>query len=254
MTTPNPITLANIGDPLANADWDFDGSNFLTGASGVGITIGSPTGGDVANSINLTGGYYINGVNLSAIYAPVASPTFTGTATVPTADITTLNATTLNAGNNYLTAGGKNILTQRASTHATSVGTSYATSSTSFLMNGWGLLGATITPTVSGTVLVLLGGMFETSASTVTGGVNIYYGTGTAPSQGASATGTALLGTSGLTFSYGGGVLAAPVNAPCVVTGLTIGTAYWFDFGTKVAGGSGTVTNMGGGVVFLAEV
>lgn len=253
MATPNPITVANVGDPLSNADWTFDGSNFLTGASGVGITIGSPTGGDIANSINVAGGYYINGVSLSATFAPAANPTFTGVATIPTATITTLNATTLNAGNTYLTAGGKNILTQRASTRVTGVGTSYANSTTSFLMNGWGLLGATITPTVSGTVLVMLESMFETSVSTVTGGVNIYWGSGTAPSQGAAATGTALLG-SGLTFSYAGGVLATPINAPCVVTGLTIGTAYWFDFGTKVAAGTGSVTNMGGGVVFLAEI
>lgn len=246
----SPITVLNIGDPGGNADWSFDGSNFLTGASGVGITIGSPTGGDVANSINLTGGYYINGVALSATFAPVASPTFTGTATAPTADITTLNVGTLNSGGAYLTAGGKNILTQRAATAVTGVGTSYGNTSTSFLMNGWGLLGATITPEVSGTVLVLLAGTFTDTAGD-TGTVNIYYGTGTAPSQGAAATGTALLGTAGLSFRYSGTVFAT-ISPPCVVTGLTIGTAYWFDFATKTS--AGTITTEASGTVFLAEI
>lgn len=249
----SPITLLNIGDPGGNADWSFDGSNFLTGASGVGITIGSPTGGDIANSINVAGNYYINGVSLSATFAPVASPTFTGTATVPTADITTLNATTLNAGGAYLTSGGKNILTQRALTNATGVGSTLTTTSTTFVMAGWGAT-AKITPEVSGTVLVLLGTQIESTSVSTTVAVNICYGTGTAPAQNAALTGTELLGTSGLTISYSGGIAIIPQTIPVAVSGLTIGTAYWFDFAAKVVTGAGNAIVLGGGVAYLAEV
>lgn len=66
-------TVANLADVFGSTAWSFDGSSFLIGTAGVGIVIGGATGGDIANSVNLTGGYYINGTSI------FASPQFTGT-------------------------------------------------------------------------------------------------------------------------------------------------------------------------------
>lgn len=78
MTT---YTVANITDITGNADWTFDGSNNQIGATGVGLSIGGPSGGPVADSVNISGNYFINNVSVTAGLAPLASPTFTGTVT-----------------------------------------------------------------------------------------------------------------------------------------------------------------------------
>lgn len=81
-----------------------------------------------------------------------------------------------------------------------------------------------LTPASTGNVRVRLTG---TSLATGGGGqFGINYGTGTAPVQGAAVTGTV-----GNTFipSFGAVVSGSPITVEFEVTGLTIGTAYWFD-------------------------
>lgn len=81
-------TVANITDILGNADWTFDGSNNQIGTTGVGLSIGAPAGGPVADSVNISGNYLINNVSVTAGFATLASPTFTGTVTIPTLSVT----------------------------------------------------------------------------------------------------------------------------------------------------------------------
>lgn len=81
-------TVANITDITGNADWTFDASNNQIGATGVGLSIGAPSDGPVADSVNISGSYLINNVSVTAGLAPLASPTFTGTVTAPILDVT----------------------------------------------------------------------------------------------------------------------------------------------------------------------
>ncbi len=114
------------------------------------------------------------------------------------------------------------------------------TTSTTQVMAG---LGSTckITPTYSGRAMV----QFQGSAyNSTTGNVlaQIRYGTGTAPSNGAAATGT----TAGniVTATIPSATYRSPMALAAIVTGLTPGTAYWFDLGFAPNTGTGTIENI----------
>jgi hypothetical protein len=88
----------------------------------------------------------------------------------------------------------------------------------------WGT--ALLTPAKSGKVIVSInGGVRNTS----TGGsqVGIRWGTGTAPVNGAAATGTAVGGIA--TRSALGANLAVPFTISGIITGLSVGTQIWLD-------------------------
>ena len=101
-----------------------------------------------------------------------------------------------------------------------------------------GLAGA-ITPQSTGVVdIQVLGNIREPSGS---GGgtptMQLYYGTGAAPSNGVAATGTAL----GPLYSWDYNGIdhpATPVNAEYILTGLTTGVTYWIDAALSDSGGS----------------
>lgn len=98
------------------------------------------------------------------------------------------------------------------------------TSSTTGVMMG---LAGTITPAKSGTVVFNASGAITNNTITRGSQVTLYYSTGTAPTNGAALTGT----SSGAIVFHD--VAAANLTVPFalnrVVTGLTVGTAYWFD-------------------------
>jgi hypothetical protein len=88
---------------------------------------------------------------------------------------------------------------------------------------------AQITPTCSGKLLVTI----TASAFWTTGGnffslAGIRYGTGTPPTNGAASAGTPI-GASMQTATQAAVPVTSPMTATVVVTGLTVGTAYWFD-------------------------
>lgn len=92
----------------------------------------------------------------------------------------------------------------------------------------------TITPAVRGDVLFCYSGML-----TLVGGqgtVAFYYGTGTPPVQGAApAGGTSIAQIAPLAATQ------APFGFAHVVTGLVVGTAYWYDIVTNTGGTSNKV-------------
>lgn len=98
------------------------------------------------------------------------------------------------------------------------------TTNTTGLMMG---LAGAITPVFSGRVMVSITGNIEnnTSGSGVKAG--IYYGTGTAPVNAAAITGT-LVG-SVPQFTTAAAAQRVPINITIIITGLTLGTAYWLD-------------------------
>lgn len=128
--------------------------------------------------------------------------------------------------------------------------------SASYVMGGLGVAGAnawTITPQVTGRVLVMVMGDITQSNTATTGTVQLSYGTGTAPALNAAVTGTQIGGQvffTGLT-----GCLTAPFALMAVVTGLAIptinsvgqttaGTPVWFDVAMKSSANSITISKM----------
>ena len=138
-----------------------------------------------------------------------------------------------------------------------------APSSTSvFQTAGLGASGATLTPTMTGTVEVTISGNIcigttNCSASgtgtAATTGIKyqIYWGTGTAPANGTSvasncsttsctAVGVVQTAENGVAMTAGD--YFRPFSINVLITGLTVGTATWFDLGAEsigVASGQG---------------
>jgi hypothetical protein len=72
--------------------------------------------------------------------------------------------------------------------------------------------------------------------------IKLYYGTGTAPTNAAVTTGTLVGGP--VTSSAPAANYATPFPISGVITGLTPGTAYWFDLNLGVNSGTGTVNGV----------
>lgn len=104
-------------------------------------------------------------------------------------------------------------------------------------------LGATITPVKSTRVLVAITGIALNSTIGDGTNVQIAYGTGAAPSNGAAATGTAVGSVKHFVSSTAAGQQG--IALMWVVTGLTAGTAYWFDLQFEaVTGGTATLKDV----------
>ena len=94
-----------------------------------------------------------------------------------------------------------------------------------------------MTPTYSSRVQVTFTGNF-TANSTVFSQISLRYGTGAAPSNGAALTGTVVGSSPGAVLSLAAG--SFPYAKTVVITGLTPGTAYWFDLSLVTNNGIST--------------
>lgn len=117
------------------------------------------------------------------------------------------------------------------------------TTSSAFVMMGLGG-SATITPVVSGRVKFEISGNICNTSLNDSASALLAYGTGTAPINGAAAAGTTVGST--LTFTQAGsGNYQQGFTLQWIVTGLTIGVAYWFDMQAKItSGGTAAPTNI----------
>lgn len=130
------------------------------------------------------------------------------------------------------------------------------TASTTAVMLG---LGATtsfalITPQITGRVLVIISGLIQNSVSGDGCNVQLSYGTGTAPVNGAALTGTQI-GLQSVWTSLTNAMIA-PFCLQALITGLavpvinanrqtTAATTVWLDLAFKaVTGGNASVTNV----------
>jgi hypothetical protein len=110
-------------------------------------------------------------------------------------------------------------------------------------MMGLGLAVA-FTPGRSGTLLVQVEGQMQNSTSGDGAVAKIYYGTGTAPSNGASLTGTQK-GKPAQVDAFSSASKKWPFGLTTVITGLTVGTAYWIDLGlAAITGGTANLNNL----------
>lgn len=144
--------------------------------------------------------------------------------------------------NNGLTAGGVKV----APTNPVqkSVATVTGTTSTTGVMMG---LAAAITPAATvgtGNLLInVCGDCFNATAIADGGTITIRYGTGTAPANAAALTGTVVGGA--VIFVQATSAERHPFALNAVVTGLTLGTAYWIDVSlAALTGGTATIENV----------
>lgn len=114
------------------------------------------------------------------------------------------------------------------------------TASASYVMMGLGAT-ASITPVLAGRIQIdICGNIVATNGNTAT--AQLSYGTSTAPVNGAAVTGTQVgsqIAQLALT-----GYLSSPFSLTAVVSGLTVGTAYWLDLALKSSSGNASVTQV----------
>lgn len=101
-----------------------------------------------------------------------------------------------------------------------------STVSTSGVMTGIGGT-CTLTPVYSSRVRITMNGFLSNSTSGFLSSLQMAYGAGTAPTSGSSIVGTAVGSNIFYTTSANGSL--SPFSLTCIITGLTPGTAYWFD-------------------------
>ncbi len=104
----------------------------------------------------------------------------------------------------------------------------------------------TITPSKSGTIMIVISGSENNTTGGNGGSMQICYGTGTAPTNGANPAGTAVGNLAIGSPSDPNGANNAshhetiPMTCNAIVSGLTVGTTYWIDIKVAVIGGAGT--------------
>lgn len=120
-------------------------------------------------------------------------------------------------------------------------------STSAYFMQG---LAGSITPNRSGNILLTISGTITSSTVTAGDGIEhqLSYGTGAAPANAAALAGTQV----GSPQSYKNPAIvtaadvAVPFSVQAVITGLTLGTAYWLDLAAKSLGtvSSGALSNV----------
>jgi len=102
-----------------------------------------------------------------------------------------------------------------------------------------------LTPVYSGRVKIEFYGQQYNSTAADASLSSIRWGTGTPPSNGAALSGTQVGGSIAITQPAGSGGFGLSLANGGIITGLTPGTAYWFDIGlTASGGGTATVANL----------
>jgi len=118
-----------------------------------------------------------------------------------------------------------------------------ATVSTTMVMAGLaaGTGPSVITPTRTGNVQVDFQGYCSNATSLDQVSIQLAYGTGTPPANGAAAAGTTIGKMQSVESPSAAGPTAC--NLSGYITGLTIGTAYWFDLQFKANAGTANISS-----------
>jgi hypothetical protein len=182
-------------------------------SKGVSINGAADPGAGYINTPS-AGGYKINGV----------------IANVPTGG-TTGQYLKKNSSTNYDCSWDQHSYVQ-----GTQVSVTAGTTSTAGVMAG---LPGSITPSTTGRVMFIVSGyLTSSSAGAFACIVSMRYGTGSAPSHGAAATGTAIPNCPNAFGHSSSANFSVPFSLAVIITGLTVGTTYWLDvvYGSSAAG------------------
>ncbi len=232
--------LNYAGGTLIIADTSFVNSNTITITSLSGIPtsveiIGGGTDGNI--TFTYSSGSAITGDLYG--FPVVGAITASGASATVTADPSSIIGTTSFTSGATLTIIGAPAFYQSGNLNPT------GTTSTTGLMMG---LAGAITPVLYGKVFVTICGTIANNTIGDGTKVQIRYGTGSAPANAAALTGT----TIGPLQTYVNSVatVTVPFSVSGVITGLTLGTAYWIDVGlAAITGGTATITNVGISVI-----
>ena len=102
--------------------------------------------------------------------------------------------------------------------------------------------GQYLTPTFSGKVLFSLTGFMTNNTANQGAQARLKWGTGTKPTLNSIPAGTQIGGIISETF-YAANALT-PASLVAIVSGLSVGTRYWFDFSYGTGGSTGTAKLM----------
>jgi len=209
---------------------------YFSSSSGYGLIVNSGSVGigntapgallDVGNATSLLGTLRLEGSTSGYTQiqpsAAAGSWTLTLPAAAPTTVGQTLTATNTSGATAWTTPGHGQV----------GVSPTAPSSTSAFTMQG---LGGSITPTKSGTVLVIVSGVVNICHICEDGiQYQIHYGTGTAPSNGAAMTGTAIgqiQSEQGIEGTQSADTI--PFSTSALITGLTVGTTYWVDLAAE---------------------
>jgi hypothetical protein len=115
------------------------------------------------------------------------------------------------------------------------------TSTAAFVMMG---LAGSITPKSTGKILIIISGHGSNTVAADGVKMQIRFGTGAAPANGAASTGTAA-GGAPIIGRAQAATVTVPFSCNGIASGLTIGTTYWVDLSiAAVTGGTGSVANL----------
>lgn len=115
-------------------------------------------------------------------------------------------------------------------------------------------LAGSITPITTGRLLIIISGNLTNSTAAAGDGAKaqIRYGTGSAPANAAALTGTTVGNQVSSVLERATASDLQAFTCQAIVTGLTIGTAYWIDIAlAAIVGGTGQAKNLS---VSVAEI
>ncbi len=212
----------------------FQGGDIGTPSAGVGTnfsgTAASLTAGHVTTNANLTGDttsvgnatttVKLNGLTPGGACSANNFASSLSTSAVPTCTIPGANSATLSNAQPGNPTG--------------------TTSATTVMMG----LGTTckITPVYSTRVQITIDGDVANSGVANTAGIKLFYGTGTAPINGAASTGTQYGQQMVMTTTAGNAQV--PFSKTAYVTGLSVGVAIWIDIGLLAGAGTSSISNL----------
>jgi hypothetical protein len=203
------------------------GATGAQGATGVGATGATGTGGG-------TGATGATGSGLPAGVAEGDLIQYSGSAWQVLAPAGTAGELLIAGGSSALNSWGVNEQTQVSPSTPTGNATS------TFLMQGMGS-SATITPNRSPNVWFGFCGYLSDTVLSDAVGLKLYYGTGTAPSNGAAVPGGATQIGPEIVYDASANGSRVPFAIFGIGERLTPGTAYWFDLAIAAFGGTASI-------------
>lgn len=254
------ISLAGSGGVTISSAITYGGVTLNNAVTGTGnmVLSNSPTfSGTVAGagthplSVLATGTQdsligYFSSTAAGTISLPNCSNALTYSTSTHTVGCNTLagSGTVAAAGTGLsLTGGGStlNLALTNATMQSGSLSPTGTSSTGGQVMMG---LGSTckLTPVYSGRILVNFQAGVTNSGTSSGNIVALRYGTGAAPANAGAAAGT-IVG-SAINAQIQSAAVAYPLAESGIITGLTPGTAYWFDLGLQTTAGTATLQNV----------